>query len=251
MWSIINQIKSAFQPPCMLCGAHPHQKDNLCAQCLIDLPWSKQSCSLCAERVGIMALDGRQMCTTCLQQPPPYTRTVCAFNYLVPISGLVNQFKHQQNLAAGRLLTSCLSQTLFTKITQDQMTMPQLVIPVPLHKRRLRQRGFNQAQVIAMGVSQSLNLEINTRLCHRAVYHSPQQGQSRRQRIAQMEGVFNIAPAEVDQRINSIAIIDDVMTTGATVQALSKKLITAWGGTLDIQIWCVARAQPPNVLLDW
>ena len=52
-------------------------------------------------------------------------------------------------------------------------------------------------------------------------------------------------------RSHSIAIIDDVMTTGATVQALSKKLITAWGGPLDIQIWCVARAQPPDILLDW
>jgi predicted amidophosphoribosyltransferase len=102
-----------------------------------------------------------------------------------------------------------------------------------------------------MGISQSLNLKINTRLCHREVYHSPQQGQSRQQRITQMKGVFNIAPKEVDQRINSIAIIDDVMTTGATVQALSKKLITAWGGPLDIQIWCVARAQPPDILLDW
>tara|TARA_B100000795_G_scaffold151151_1_gene113244 strand:+ start:88 stop:693 length:606 start_codon:yes stop_codon:yes gene_type:complete len=201
--------------------------------------------------MGIMGLDGDQMCTNCLQQPPPYTGTVCAFNYLVPISGLVNQFKHQHNLAAGRLLTSCLSRALYTKITQGHITMPQIVIPVPLHKRRLRQRGFNQAQVIAMGISQSLSLKINTQLCHRAVYHSPQQGQSRQQRIAQMEEVFNIARAEVDQKINSIAIVDDVMTTGATVQALSKTLITAWGGPLDIQIWCVARAQPHGVLGDW
>ena len=235
----------------MICGAHPHQHDNLCASCLIDIPWSKSACSRCAEFIETIGLDGHHVCVNCLQEPPPYTKTVCAFDYLVPINGLVNQFKHQRNLAAGRLLTACLSQTVCAQITQDKIIIPQLVLPVPLHKRRLRQRGFNQAQFIATGISHSLNLAIDTSLCHRVAYQAAQQGQTRQQRLEQMEGIFNIRKTEVDQRINSIAIVDDVMTTGATVQALSTALINAWDGPLDIQVWCIARAQPPNAWLEW
>jgi ComF family protein len=239
----------------MLCGVHPHHQDNVCASCLIDMPWSKNACSQCAEYIEPTGLDGSHVCTPCLQQPPPYSRTVCAFDYLVPINGLMNQFKHQHNLAAGRLLTACLSQTISETNSraeaQGESIIPQLLIPVPLHSRRLRQRGFNQAQFIATGLSQSLNLRVNTRLCHRTRYQVPQQGQSRQHRLAQMTGVFQIRQLGVDRRIKSIAIIDDVMTTGATAQALSRSLINAWNGPLDIQVWCVARAQPPNVWLEW
>jgi predicted amidophosphoribosyltransferase len=83
------------------------------------------------------------------------------------------------------------------------------------------------------------------------VYQAPQQEQSRRQRLSQMTGVFQIKSEGIDQKINSIAIVDDVMTTGATAQALSRSLINAWSGPLDIQIWCVARAQSPNAQIEW
>jgi ComF family protein len=240
-----------MQPSCMLCGAHPHQQNNLCAPCIIDIPWSKNPCSRCAEYIESIRLDGQLLCTNCLKQPPPYSRTVCAFDYLGPISGLMNQFKHQHNLAAGRLLTACLNQTICKTIAQGQTIMPQLLIPVPLHRRRLRQRGFNQAQFIATGLGQSLNLSVNAQLCHRSRHQAPQQGQSRRHRLAQMSGVFQINKTAADHSITSIAIIDDVMTTGATAQALSRSLINAWDGPLDIQVWCVARAQPPNVRIEW
>jgi ComF family protein len=251
MWSIINQFRGAIQPPCMLCGAHPHHHDNLCGPCLIDIPWTKNACNRCAEYIESNGLDSAQVCVSCIQEPPLYSKTVCAFDYLVPIKGLINQFKHQRNFAAGRLLTSCLSQTVFEIMSQHQTITPDLLIPVPLHRRRLRQRGFNQAQFIATGLSQSLKLRINTRLCQRSAYQAPQQGQSRRQRLNQMTGIFQVSQAGVDQKINNIAIVDDVMTTGATAQALSNSLINAWNGPLNIQVWCVARAQPPDVQLEW
>jgi len=235
----------------MLCGVQPHQQNNLCAACMIDIPWSKNACRQCAEYIESITLDGSLLCTNCLKQSPPYSRTVCAFDYIGPIKGLMNQFKHQHNLAAGSLLTACLSKTISKAIALGQITIPQLVIPVPLHRRRLRQRGFNQAQFIATGLGQSLNLNVNSQLCHRSGHQAPQQGQSRQHRLAQMSGVFQITEAGVDGRIESIAIIDDVMTTGATAQALSKTLINAWDGPLDIQVWCVARAQPPNVWPEW
>lgn len=131
---------------------------------------------MCATFLSYNKLDSNQICLDCLQEPPPYTKTICAFDYFAPISGLLNQFKHQRNLAAGRLLTSCLSKTITKVALKDKAMMPQLLIPVPLHKRRLRQRGFNQAQFIATGSSQSLNVRMNTVVCHRPEYQSPQQG---------------------------------------------------------------------------
>ena len=235
----------------MVCGAHPHQQDNLCTACRLDIPWSKNSCDVCATFLSYNKLDSNQICLDCLQEPPPYTKTICAFDYFAPISGLLNQFKHQRNLAAGRLLTSCLSKTITKVALKDKAMMPQLLIPVPLHKRRLRQRGFNQAQFIATGLSQSLNVRMNTVVCHRPEYQSPQQGQTRKQRLEQMKGIFKVTPKKADQRISRIAIIDDVMTTGATAQALSTDMLNSWGGPLDIQVWCVARAQPQNIRLDW
>ena len=235
----------------MLCGAHPHHKDNLCAPCLIDIPWSKNACSQCAESIGPIGFDGEMVCANCQQNPPLYKATVCALNYLAPINGLVNQFKHEHNLAAGRLLTACLSQAVLNAIAQGRISLPQRLIPVPLNGLRLRQRGFNQAQFIARGLSQVLNLTTNNRLCHRRGYQTSQQNQSRQQRISRMRGEFQIRKTELEQGINSIAIIDDVMTTGATVQALSRSLVNAWNGPLEIQVWCIARTQPSNTKLDW
>lgn len=235
----------------MLCGAHPHQQDNICAACFIDIPWTKSACKLCAEYMGPIWLDGDQVCANCLKKPPLYNRTVCAFDYLMPISGLINQFKHQQNLAAGRLLTACLSQAVCKRMAEGQTSVPQLLIPVPLHKRRLRQRGFNQAQLIATGLGQLLGIRTTAKLCHRVTYQAPQQNQSRRQRFTQMEGVFQVTKASAEEGINRIAIVDDVVTTGATVQALSRSLLNTWDGALDIQVWCVARTQPPNVQIEW
>jgi len=235
----------------MLCGAHPHQQDNLCGPCRKDIPWSQGTCEVCAKQVSASRIGGHVICLDCLQEPPPYKKTLCAFDYLAPINGLINQFKHHHNLAAGRLLTACLSQTISQAITEGKIIAPQLLIPVPLHNHRLRQRGFNQAQFIAAELSRALNLGVNTKICHRSVYQSPQQGQTRKQRLEKMENVFQVTPKDLNQRISRIAIIDDVMTTGATAQALSKSMINAWKGPLDIQVWCIARAQSQNIKLDW
>lgn len=229
----------------MVYGAHPHQQDNLCTPCRLDITWSKNSCDVCATFLSSNKLDGHQICLECLQERPPYNKTICAFDYFAHISGLINQFKNQCNLAAGRLLTSCLSKNIAAVILKDKAMMPQLLIPVPLHKRRLRQRGFNQAQFIATGLSQLLNVRMNTAVCHRPEYQPPQQGQTRKQRLEQIKGIFKVTPKEVGQSISRIAIIDDVMTTGATA------MINTWRGPLDIQIWCVARAQSQNIRLDW
>lgn len=234
----------------MVCGAHPHTANNLCIDCSNDMPWTYGGCVVCGQSATPNKLekDPHYTCVHCLKMPPCYRQTVCAFNYLPPINGLINQFKHQRNLASGRLLGACLNK----KISSSSITTwPQILLPVPLHNKRLRQRGFNQAQFIAAELSRSIGIKTDTSLCQRKVYQTPQQGHSRVERLAGMEGIFEISQHKRHQYINRVAIIDDVMTTGATAQALSQCLIDAWHGPLDIQIWCIARAQSPNVQINW
>ena len=94
MWLFIDQTIDFIQPPCMLCGAHPHHKDNLCASCMIDIPWNKNACTTCAEYVGPYVFEGDMVCANCQQKPPLCKTTICALNYSAPIDGLMNKFKH-------------------------------------------------------------------------------------------------------------------------------------------------------------
>ena len=216
-----------------------------------DIPWNINACITCAEYVGPYAFEEEMACANCQQKPPLCKTTICALHYLAPIDGLMNKFKHERNLAAGRLLTGCLCQAVMEAIMQGRITMPQLLIPVPLNSLRLRKRGFNQAQFIAKGLSHLLNVNVNTRLCKRKGYQVPQQSQTRWQRQSSLRGVFQVKKSEVNRGTNHIAIIDDVMTTGATTQALSQSLVKAWNGPLEIQVWCIARTQSFNTKLDW
>jgi ComF family protein len=134
---------------------------------------------------------------------------------------------------------------------QARITMPQLPTPVPLNSLRLRKRGFNQAQFIAKGLSHLLNVNVNTRLYKRRGYQVSQQSQTRWKRQSSLREVFQVKKSEDNRVTNHIATIDDVMTTGATTQALSQSLIKAWNGPLEIQVWCTARTQSFNTKLNW
>jgi ComF family protein len=218
------------QPPCLLCGHHPHYRHNICKACLEDLPWAQPPI---------------------VNQTLGYAYSACALNYLPPINGLIKQFKHQRNLAAGCLLEYCLSKTISSALLEQQLLLPQLLIPVPLHRTRLRHRGFNQAEFIAHGLSKHLHIPMCKNLCLRLGDQAPLQGQNRRQRLRHMQGVFEVNTKEVNSRLHSIAIVDDVTTTGATAQALSSCLQSAWPNPLHIQLWCLARTPAPKTQLEW
>ena len=112
-------------------------------------------------------------------------------------------------------------------LLHEQRPMEQLLIPVHLNSLRLRKRGFNQAQFITKGLSHLLNVNVNTRLCKHKGYQVSQQSQTRWQRQSSLREVFQVKKSKVGRGTNNIAFIDDVMTTGATTQALSRSLIKA------------------------
>jgi len=145
---------------------------------------------------------------------------------------LINQFKNQQNIIVGKVL----AQVLIQDYLKNHLLIPDVWIPVPLHKARLKQRGFNQALEIAEVLSDATNIAVNSRICRRIKPTEDQKKLSTKQRIKNVKNVFL-----VDQDLNgeSIGIVDDVVTTASTTTELSRLLLKHGAG--DIQVVCLAR----------
>jgi ComF family protein len=250
MWSLIDQITALLGIPCLLCGHHHHQPVNICQACLTDLPWCQQSCRQCGLPLATEPGSRLQLvCGQCLQQPPMFNRSLAACHYLPPVDGLLKRFKHQHHLPSGRVLAHLLAQAVKTHWQQPSSFQPELLLPVPLHRQRLQQRGFNQALLLAQWLGTALDLPVAGQYCQRVNRTVSQQGQKRHQRLRNLKGAFQLYQPI---RVSRIALVDDVMTTGATVEALSLAIHDTCGnGVEQIAVWCAARTLPPGHQMVW
>lgn len=220
-----------FANHCVLCKDKSHSPIALCAACTTTLPWINNTCQRCA-----LPLTGNiltQECGQCLNQPPPFDRTLALFEYHPPIDQLINQFKFH-----GRLLNGHLFGALLTQKIQDAYannTLPECIIPVPLHRKRLRERGYNQALELARPLAKKLNIPINRYDCQRVLNTTPQSQIPATERRKNLRNAFDCTPLSAKH----IAIVDDVVTTTSTIRELSHRLRSA--GAERIDIWCVAR----------
>jgi ComF family protein len=159
------------------------------------------------------------------------------FRYTYPLDQLIRAFKYRGILSYGRVLGSLLADRLSSR----QGTMPELIVPVPLHPSRHRERGFNQASELARPVSQCLNVPFDERLCRRiraTVDQTELDARSRRQNV---RGAFEVAGKTA---LRHVAVLDDVLTTGSTANEIARMLMRA--GVETVEIWAVARAQSVN-----
>jgi ComF family protein len=231
MNSWIQTVQNTLLPTqCLLCGAGGTSFTNLCTGCAAELPRLNSACRLCAAPLAHPGL-----CPACQRQPPPYVRARCALHYAVPVSHLVQALKFQGRLAAaeplGGLLAAHLNRVLETR--------PQAIVPVPLHPARLRTRGFNQSVEIGRRVAKDLGVPLLARAAHRVRATPPQSGLgSRTERRRNVRGAFAAGPALCG--LAHVAVLDDVLTTGATVSELSVVLHRA--GVHQVEVWAVARA---------
>ena len=231
----INNIHSLLYPPsCLLCGARGTQGLDLCHGCLSDLPAVGAACHCCA--LPLVGTEAGRLCGQCQQQPPAFDRSISLFRYQPPVAGLIQQLKFNGRLAIARSLGELLAQLLAQRLASVH-PLPEAILPVPLHVTRLRQRGFNQALELARPLAQVLQLPLLTQHCQRIRATTAQTSLSAKQRRRNIRGVFQMVkplPAK------HIAIVDDVMTTGQTVNELAKMLRKA--GAERIDIWVCARA---------
>ncbi len=226
-WPIISQVfRLPF--PCLLCGAPTSHPAGACPPCLDELPRIQHPCPRCGEALGAPSV---LPCGHCLRRPPAFDALVAACAWGPPVSGFVGGLKFREQLAAARLFGHRLADTV-----ADQ-PRPDALIPVPLHARRLRRRGFNQAQEIARFVARRLRLPLAATHVRRVRPTPPQQNLDARTRRRNLRDAFALA-RPVPWR--HVAIVDDVVTTGSTVGEIARLLKNA--GVSRVVVWTAARA---------
>ena len=220
---------------CLLCLAPVRgQMQAICSGCQLDLPWLLHGCAGCALPVP----HGERLCTACQQQPQPFTTACCAWRYDFPVNMLIGNFKYARDWPAGRLLGELLAAHLAFLRDEQGMQLAEALVPVPLADKRWRQRGYNQAQMIAGWLGRELQIPVLERTVRRVRYTKIQQGLDARQRQANMRNAFAVLqPQQVAGR--HLALVDDVLTTGATCAALTRELLAA--GARRVDVYCLAR----------
>lgn len=218
---------------CLLCLGAAKGID-LCAGCRSALPRIQNPCRGC----GVPLLTGRR-CARCLKRPPPFHRVRIPYLYTYPVSTLIHALKFGSRLHAAVVLGMLLAEYVESSGTRP----PQCIVPVPLHPKRQRQRGFNQSLEIARPLSARLSAPVSPGFVRRtkptAAQSSLQSAASRRHNL---RGAFSVEAGAMGWA-RHVAIVDDVVTTGATAVALALALRNA--GVTRIELWSVARAVDP------
>lgn len=229
------KLQQIFLPPaCLLCESAGSGALDLCSSCREALPRNRSACGCCALPLPEGTPAG-SLCGRCSRNRPPFHRIVAPWRYEGPIAELIRQLKFHRKLAAGRTLGLLLAEELAAEPGR-----PQLLLPVPLHAQQLKTRGFNQAAEIAYTLSRTLNIPWSTRLLRKRRPTAAQHDLDRRQRLANLRGAFQYLAA-VDYR--HVAVVDDVVTTGATATEVARALKQA--GVEKVEIWAVARTPEP------
>lgn len=229
----LNNTLSRWLPQgCVLCGQNSHNLA-LCRQCREDLPRLRDAC---CHQCGLPLPAGvvSPVCGQCQQYPPAYDRVVGALAYTSPVAELVTGLKFHQRIQLARLLGELLAARV-----QSMGHHVQAILPVPLHPRRVTERGYNQALEIARPLARILDLPVLTDAVSRHRHTAAQSAQPPGRRQGNIRGAFalNAAPP-----VHRLALVDDVMTSGHTVNEVAGLLRRA--GVEHIEVWCVARAWP-------
>lgn len=245
MISYLRQIITGIEPAllgriscvCVVCGRTVSNDANPCRQCRDDLPWLQAACTRCGESLETVSGEA-EFCNRCQHSPPLFDFCKAVFHYRTPVADLLSAYKFQGKFAAGHAMASCLAQVMNGFYANHKP--PQLLVPVPLHNNRLRERGYNQALEISKLVAKSCRLQLDHRAVLRTRDTRPQTDvRGVRARRKNMVDAFTIRANALDN-VTSIAVIDDVVTTTATVSALTNALKKS--GIQEVHIWCVARA---------
>lgn len=218
-----------FPLRCLFCGATT-RGTRWCRDCYRELPWNDVACRRCGTPLATAAV----LCGQCLRLPPALDAACCAFRYVFPVNRLVTQLKFNGQLGYARDLGVLLADHIRCSNTASA---PEAIVPVPLHPARLRQRGFNQSIEIARRVGRELGLPVLSRVCMRRRNTAPQTALNGNARRRNVRGAFSVMRRP---QARHLAIIDDVVTTGATARELATTLRAA--GAESITLWAPARA---------
>jgi len=204
-------------------------RPGFCEPCRQQIVRHARRCPFCAEAIH----ETRDSCDACVNTGPAFAQTLTAFDYEEPVRRLIKDFKFRGRLDIGAGLSGELLRVVTNGPTCD--ALPDALVPLPLHRARLRQRGFNQASEIARPLGKILNIPLLINNIKRIHWSGPQTGRDLVERRQNVRGAFRVSrqlPAHV-------AIVDDVMTSGASARELKRCLLAA--GASRITLWVLAR----------
>ncbi len=200
-----------------------------CKACHADLPRLPGGlCPVCA-----LPTLNSETCGKCLKKPPAFERTLAAFSYNFPVSPLIKALKFHEKLILANFLAD--------ELAQKVSAHPDCLIAMPLHPQRLRTRGFNQSQLLAARLAKELGIPLLSAACQRVRDTPPQSSLPWKERDKNIRGAFQVLLADA-VRGKHIAIVDDVMTSGASIGELARALKKA--GAREVSAWVVARTLP-------
>jgi ComF family protein len=215
-----------FAPRCLLCGEPGVAGRDLCRGCTAGLPWNRSACLHCA-----LPLPCPGTCGSCLQRPPPMTETHAVFVYGFPLDRLVPRLKFHNDLSAGRLMSELMVEAF------SALPRPAAIVPLPLHDSRLRQRGYDQALELARPLARALQVPLLADVLKRSRATAPQSELDAGARQRNLRRAFEVRSN--GSLPEHVVLVDDVMTTGATLQAAAKQLLRA--GVERVDAWVCAR----------
>lgn len=212
-----------FATHCLLCDERAPAR-GICEACWRELPWlSGPGCATCAHPLATPGVCGR-----CLAEPPHFDRVIAATRYGFPVDGLIQACKYGGRLATVRVLAAMLD--------HRRPEHADLIVPMPLSAQRLCERGFNQALELARAVRGSIHAPVDAAICVKMRETAPQTRLPWKERRKNIRGAF---VAFGDLTGKHVVVVDDVLTTGATLSELARNLKQA--GAASVTGWVIAR----------
>lgn len=221
-----------------LCAAcHGWGRQRLCAGCVARFGNPVPRCVRCALEVPTGAAE----CGACLRDPPPFERTVAAVDYAHPWNRLITSYKFHQALDLAPAFAGCMLEAL----QRSGASHPDILLPVPLSEQRLRERGYNQAWELTRRLGRALRHAADAQLLLRVKDSLHQVALPLAQRAAHVRGAFAVEPRRLRElQGREVALVDDVMTTGATAAEIARVLLQA--GAARVHVWVLARTPRPE-----
>ena len=256
---------------CLLCRRRSDRDIDLCVACEAALEANDGACWRCGERAPANAVDG--LCGACIVSPPPWARAVAPFRYRGALQTLIAGLKRgngqRQARTLGALAAAGIAASYATPpppldehaaetwlrrkdvpsagpsdnrspTTSRPSSLPTVIVPMPLSRQRRRQRGFNQAELLAAAIGRALGLKRDGKCLVRTRHAPPQRSLPRAARLRNLRGAFAVRRPLPGTRL---ALLDDVATTGATARAAAEALLAA--GAEEVHLWVVAKTPAP------
>jgi ComF family protein len=212
---------------CLGCGCDPGDSSSLCTSCRTRIQQVPNPCQHCGQPNPVAGI----ICPACRLNPPRWQKMIAPLQY----RGITRDYLLQLKHAEETHLAKCLCRHTLSAFRQN-WPRPQVLLPVPLHRARLLERGYNQAHEIARIWSADLDIPVERQALTRTRATAPQAGQSANQRTHNVRSAFAYSPGEVYRHV---AVVDDIVTTGSTVDEITRVLHRQ--GVEFVEVWALAR----------